>query len=97
VRRVLQCHGSFATATCLQCRRRVPGKEIEADILRRKVPLCTVCNIRDTTTPQNKKGKRKGKKAPDKWDSDEDDESDQSEFPPGIMKVRIIGKIDIGA
>lgn len=43
ITRVLQCHGSFATATCIQCRRRIPGTEIENDIMEHRVPFCTVC------------------------------------------------------
>ncbi len=84
VRKVLQCHGSFATATCLQCRRKVPGKEIEAEILSRRVPLCTGCNA---TAPVKAKVKKSKKKAKGEWDSDFEDESDGPEFPPGIMKV----------
>lgn len=88
VQRVLQCHGSFATASCLLCHRRVPGLEIEADILRRKVPLCTVCNAPSSSAISAKKvrGKKKKKKV-NEWDSDVEDESDGPDFPPGIMKV----------
>ncbi|KAJ3850632.1 SIR2-domain-containing protein [Lentinula lateritia] len=92
VKRVLQCHGSFATATCLLCRRRVPGSEIESDIMRRKVPLCPVCNppssSSSSTTPKNGK-KISKKKAKGEWDSDCEDESDAPTYPPGIMKPDI--------
>lgn len=88
MRNVLQCHGSFATATCVFCRRHVAGSEIEADILNQKVPLCTACN---TTTPSATTGTKKSKKgrnkAQGKWDSDVEDESDEPEYPLGIMKV----------
>ena len=89
VKKVLQCHGSFATASCLQCRRRVPGSEIESDILRQKVPLCTVCNG-DIPGPLPPKGKKSIKKAKGQWDSDVEDESDGPEYPPGIMKVQFV-------
>ncbi|EDR05569.1 class I sirtuins SIR2 family protein [Laccaria bicolor S238N-H82] len=62
VQRVLQCHGSFATASCLLCRRRVPGLEIEADILRRTVPLCTVCNA-PSSSAKKVRGKKKKKES----------------------------------
>jgi len=84
VHRVVHCHGSFSTATCLQCQRRVPGSEIESEILSQRVPLCLVCNL------PNPCGVEKGescKKASKGWDSDEDDESDESDVLPGIMKV----------
>ncbi|RDB15806.1 NAD-dependent protein deacetylase hst1 [Hypsizygus marmoreus] len=87
VQRVLQCHGSFATASCLLCRRRVSGSEIEADIMRQKVPLCTVCKPPAAPPPKKKKqGKKKTKGA---WDSEDEDESDQPAYPPGIMKPDI--------
>jgi NAD-dependent SIR2 family protein deacetylase len=85
VKRVLQCHGSFAMASCLQCRRRVPGAEIEAEIMRHRVPLCTVCNSQPPPATSTKGKKSKKKK--DKWDSDVEDESDVPQYPPGIMKV----------
>ncbi|KAG6916201.1 hypothetical protein DXG01_008083 [Tephrocybe rancida] len=85
VQHVLQCHGSFATASCLLCRRRVPGSEIEADILNQKVALCTVCNL-SVPTPKKKRGKKKAK---GQWDSDDEDESDGAVYPPGIMKPDI--------
>jgi Sir2 family len=87
VSRVLQCHGSFATASCINCRRRVPGSEIENDIQSQKVPLCPVCDaasLKLAATSRKKKGKGRKK---DGWDSAESDESDEPNFPPGIMKV----------
>ncbi|KAF9444474.1 SIR2-domain-containing protein [Macrolepiota fuliginosa MF-IS2] len=86
VQRVLQCHGSFATATCLQCRRKVPGAEIEAEIMARKVPLCPICNPPNT---QPKRRKQTRKQAKGQWDSDAEDESDTPEYPPGIIKPDI--------
>ncbi|KAJ7180645.1 DHS-like NAD/FAD-binding domain-containing protein [Mycena filopes] len=89
VTRVVQCHGSFATASCLLCRRQVPGSDIEADIMARKVPLCSVCNAPQPTVPSRKpkKSKKSGKKGA--WDSEEEDESDGPTYPPGIMKPDI--------
>jgi NAD-dependent histone deacetylase SIR2 len=88
VRKVLQCHGSFATASCLNCRRRVDGREIESEILSGKVPLCVVCNTVAGAQLKKGVGKRSKKKKKDEWDSDCEDESDGPEYPPGIMKVR---------
>jgi len=86
VKKVLQCHGSFATASCLLCRRRVPGQEIEAEILSQKVPLCSICNP-TASAPIKPRSKKSKKKAKGQWDSDAEDESDGPEYPPGIMKV----------
>lgn len=53
IERVIQCHGSFATATCLRCSRRAPSTEIEKDIMEQNIPLCTKCteNADDLETP----------------------------------------------
>ncbi|KAJ7808887.1 SIR2-domain-containing protein [Mycena olivaceomarginata] len=85
VTRVLECHGSFVTATCVLCHRQVPGSEIEADIMAQKVPLCPVCNA----SPRKKPKKKSKKKAKGGWNSDDNDESDEPAYPPGIMKPDI--------
>ncbi|KAI8915631.1 DHS-like NAD/FAD-binding domain-containing protein [Gorgonomyces haynaldii] len=43
IKRVIQCHGSFATCKCIECGHTMPGKEIEADIFAKQVPICKVC------------------------------------------------------
>lgn len=43
IERIIQCHGSFATATCLRCMFRVPSTHIEKDIMSQRIPLCTKC------------------------------------------------------
>ncbi|KAF7309793.1 Deacetylase sirtuin-type domain-containing protein [Mycena indigotica] len=85
VTRVLQCHGSFATASCLSCQRQVHGSEIEADILAQVVPLCSVCNV---PTPAPKAKKKRKTSTP--WDSgDDDEENDHPAYPPWVMKPNI--------
>ncbi|KAF4569852.1 NAD-dependent histone deacetylase sir2 [Pleurotus pulmonarius] len=98
VKNVLQCHGSFATATCIQCHTRVPGSAIEADIMKRRVPLCRMCNpsadssakSSPSQTPKKAKAKHRSKKKQrGEWDSQDEDNSDDPEYPPGIMKPDI--------
>jgi len=43
IERVIQCHGSFATATCLRCTNRVPAATIEREIMEQRIPLCSTC------------------------------------------------------
>ncbi|TID30866.1 hypothetical protein CANINC_000555 [Pichia inconspicua] len=40
---VIQCHGSFATATCITCRYRVPGETLYPNIRARKIAYCPFC------------------------------------------------------
>ncbi|KAJ8463480.1 hypothetical protein ONZ45_g17567 [Pleurotus djamor] len=95
VKNVLQCHGSFATATCIQCRTTVEGSAIEADIMKRRVPLCRLCNSNPPADSQNKTQKpgkskpRSKKKRRGQWDSEEEDCSDSPQYPAGIMKPDI--------
>lgn len=35
--------GSFATATCTNCKRKVGAHEIRDDIMAQRIPVCTVC------------------------------------------------------
>ncbi|KAF8912449.1 DHS-like NAD/FAD-binding domain-containing protein [Mucidula mucida] len=80
VKKVIQCHGSFATASCIACQRHVPGSEIEVDIMRHKVPVCRVCHP-SSASPKKKKKKTSKKKAKGQWDSDVSDDSDGPDFP----------------
>jgi NAD-dependent deacetylase sirtuin 1 len=47
VERVIQCHGSFATATCMQCRHQVKSETIQEQVLRGEVPYCPQCPSSD--------------------------------------------------
>lgn len=84
VQKVLQCHGSFATASCINCHARVPGNVIEPDIMRHAIPLCQICTTAPVVKPK-KKGKKKRNLPP--WDSGGEEEPKMPAFPSGIMKV----------
>ena len=88
MQRVLQCHGSFATASCINCHVRVPGNFIEAEIMSQTVPVCRACEAEGRNLPAEKVKKKVPKKknaAP--WESDGEEEPDVPLYPPGIMKV----------
>ena len=91
--KIVQCHGSFATATCFKCKYKVPGGEVMEDIKKGVIPECIECQKRIASSslkPQGMKRKRssngtqKDRKDPESSDGDDDD----YELPvPGIMKV----------
>ena len=81
IRNVLQCHGSFATASCLECRVHVQGNVIEQEIMQGEVPLCKSCNDSGKDWRKAKSNRRKHN-----VQSDSEDE-DEPLFPPWIMKV----------
>uniref|UniRef100_A0A8C2YZZ6 protein acetyllysine N-acetyltransferase n=1 Tax=Cyclopterus lumpus TaxID=8103 RepID=A0A8C2YZZ6_CYCLU len=43
VKRIIQCHGSFATASCLVCKHKVDCEAIREDIFNQVVPRCPHC------------------------------------------------------
>ncbi|GAB9465293.1 hypothetical protein Gpo141_00002705 [Globisporangium polare] len=45
--RSVLCHGSFATATCLACKRTYPSDAIRDDVANQRVPMCKECNAPD--------------------------------------------------
>ncbi|KAJ2836740.1 NAD-dependent histone deacetylase sir2 [Coemansia erecta] len=46
IERVLNCHGSFATATCIKCGFKCDGKDLEPDIMSKQIAYCPQCNDR---------------------------------------------------
>lgn len=43
IKRVIECHGSFATATCLICKNKVDADFIREDVFDQKIPRCPKC------------------------------------------------------
>ncbi|KAF9291462.1 NAD-dependent histone deacetylase sir2 [Mortierella alpina] len=43
ITKVLQCHGSFATASCIRCKHTVPGDDIKEAIFKQEVAYCKLC------------------------------------------------------
>ena len=41
--KLVQCHGSFATASCVTCHWQLPGSHIFENIRNRELPLCPYC------------------------------------------------------
>ncbi|KAI7885138.1 SIR2-domain-containing protein [Lichtheimia hyalospora FSU 10163] len=65
IKRIVNCHGSFATASCVTCGYKCDGSEIEQYIFQQKVPPCPKCAVKDADNALNKSRKDQ--------DDDEDD------------------------
>ena len=78
ISKVLNCHGSFATASCVTCGHQVPGASIKEDIFAERVPLCSRCH---DSSERPKKRRRK--------EESSDDENDDG-TRTGIMKPYIV-------
>jgi NAD-dependent histone deacetylase SIR2 len=92
--KLIQCHGSFATASCFECKYQVPGETIFADMRADRIPRCDRCiaRLRNSRAPGTMKRKRsrngQEKKRSRKGDVDSSD--DDYDIPEaGIMKPDI--------
>lgn len=96
--KLVQCHGSFATATCRKCHHKVAGESIFDDIRAGRIPRCPRCieALRATGSLKRKRGTRRSgtsssassRRGSRKYDSDgSDDEPDMPEA--GILKPDI--------
>ncbi|KAL5332928.1 hypothetical protein BJX70DRAFT_392585 [Aspergillus crustosus] len=92
---IVQCHGSFANATCVKCQYKVSGDEIYDDIKKGVVPECAQCRkqiAEEAGKPQGKKRKRNSSGAHKDRKNDEVDSSDEDDYEiptPGVMKPDI--------
>ncbi|KAK9507257.1 hypothetical protein O3M35_007160 [Rhynocoris fuscipes] len=50
IENVVECHGSFATATCTRCGYRVTCDDIKEDVFNQRIPFCTKCNNSSSAT-----------------------------------------------
>ncbi|KAI0836338.1 putative histone deacetylase SIR2 [Hypoxylon sp. FL0890] len=93
--KLVQCHGSFATATCQKCGHRVQGDTIFADIKAGRIPRCTKCiaALRNGNGSMKRKrsyNKSNGKKTRRRSAEDDDDDDEQYDIPAaGVMKPDI--------
>lgn len=86
--RLIQCHGSFATATCRKCKYKVKGIDIFPDIRAKRVARCRRCIHR--IKAQESLGPKHKKRKPTPARSDSDDENEDDDIPqPGVMKPDI--------
>ncbi|XP_046392841.1 NAD-dependent protein deacetylase sirtuin-1 [Ischnura elegans] len=44
IQNVIECHGSFATASCTRCKFKVTANEIRKDVFAQRIPMCPKCS-----------------------------------------------------
>lgn len=87
ISKVLNCHGSFATASCVTCGYQCPGAGIKNDVFAQRVPPCPECSRRKAlTTAAGKKRKRSQKNC---YDSGFDEDETNDTRRDGILKPDI--------
>lgn len=95
--KLIQCHGSFATASCVQCKYQVPGHTIFDDIRACRIPRCKNCvqNLSNLKKSNSMKRKRTDNGNDEKrktrvCHSREISTDEDSDIPePGVMKPDI--------
>ena len=101
--KLVQCHGSFATASCIECGFKTDGESIFPDIRSGTLPRCPECAKTLRSTASNGRTKRKRSRGSDAnkrrkrngngYGGYHDDDDSGSEFDipeAGVMKPDII-------
>ncbi|KAJ2636550.1 NAD-dependent histone deacetylase sir2 [Coemansia sp. RSA 1286] len=101
IKNVLNCHGSFATATCIKCGYKCDGKELESDIMAMRIAYCPICNDRPAESSERSVAKKREMLSEgyalsanhvfDENNNDDDDDEDDDDYGSvkGIMKPDI--------
>ena len=88
--RLIQCHGSWATASCRKCHTEVKGDAIFEDVRQHKVSLCKTCLDIIEKQPRKRKRTSNGKSKSRSSHSDSEDDGRYDVPQPGVMKVSSI-------
>ncbi|KAF4455548.1 nad-dependent histone deacetylase sir2 [Fusarium austroafricanum] len=89
--KLIQCHGSFGTATCVQCGYQCAGEIIFPEIKADKIPRCPRClqTLRTTGGAPKRKRSAGTEKKRRRWSADSSDESEYDIPSAGVMKPDI--------
>ncbi|RDW66217.1 hypothetical protein BP6252_09852 [Coleophoma cylindrospora] len=93
--KLIQCHGSFATASCVECKYQIPGETIFPDIKAGRIPKCPKCiaslKAQAGTSMKRKRSQNGQSKKRGRYDSGADDSTDDDldTAKGGIMKPDI--------
>nr|POF08124.1 nad-dependent protein deacetylase hst1 [Quercus suber] len=88
--RLIQCHGSFATATCRKCEHKVTGSEIFADMRAKRVARCKRCLAHpETRQPSPKRQHSKQRRKLAEWEDSDSDDGCYDIPEAGVMKPDI--------
>ena len=96
---LIQCHGSFATASCITCGYKVDGEIIFPEIKNKEIPYCPKCNEvkqsilkKGKRTKSKSKSKKKNKNKNKPYDDDDEEEEEGETYfheSFGVMKPDI--------
>jgi NAD-dependent histone deacetylase SIR2 len=87
--RLIQCHGSWATASCRKCHTEVQGDVIFEDVRQQRVSFCQTCLDIIEKQPRKRKRTSNGKSKSRSSHSDSEDDGRYDVPQPGVMKVSL--------
>ena len=88
--KLIQCHGSFATASCVECKYQVPGETIFPDIRAGNIPRCERCLKRLSAAPKLKRKRSSNGQDKKRRRGGDDSSDDDYDIPDaGVMKPDI--------
>ncbi|GAB7348534.1 hypothetical protein MBLNU459_g6928t1 [Dothideomycetes sp. NU459] len=90
--RLIQCHGSWATATCRKCHNTVPGEAIFEDLKAQRVALCKKCisTLGKQRPRKRKRGSNSSSRTRARSSHSDSEDDGQYDIPqPGVMKPGI--------
>ncbi|KIW12929.1 hypothetical protein PV08_08116 [Exophiala spinifera] len=85
--KLIQCHGTLSTASCMSCGKRVSARKYMAVVRQGNIPFCK-CSLevdKKGAKQRGRSGKRK-RKRDELEDSDSDMEESRRPFPKGLLK-----------
>ncbi|KEF53323.1 uncharacterized protein A1O9_10771 [Exophiala aquamarina CBS 119918] len=89
--RLIQCHGSLSTASCMSCGKQVSAKKYMPVVHGGSIPVCK-CSMEEEPKrnkskklPRGRSGKKKRKRH-EYEDTDSDDDDDHHDFMKGLLK-----------
>lgn len=88
--RLIQCHGSWATASCRKCQTEVSGEVIFEDVRQQRVSFCQTCLDIIEKRPRKRKRVSNGKSKSRSSHSDSEDDGRYDVPQPGVMKVNCV-------
>lgn len=83
--KLVQCHGTWATATCITCSKKVPARKYLPVVYNDQIPFCKCMN----TPPERKKVRREKKKKKRHEFEDTSSEDEDLNGPRGLLKPDI--------
>lgn len=91
--KLIQCHGSWATAKCRKCEQTYDGKTIFQHVKTMRVPKCPACEkqLQVPLVKKRKRGSASSSRSRKAGRSDDDDDDSDYDIPePGVLKVRTL-------